>query len=49
MERAELLKEAEAIKARCYYMLENAPQAMSNVSTILDVLRAVEKLIKHVE
>lgn len=49
MKKKELLKEAEAIKIKCNSLLENAPQAMSNVSSIISVLRAITKLIEQIE
>jgi hypothetical protein len=49
MKKEELRELAQQMRTRCYYALENAPQAMSNVCPILDVLTKVNKLIEHLE
>ncbi|MFY9308195.1 MAG: hypothetical protein WAQ28_04000 [Bacteroidia bacterium] len=37
-------KGIKEIQQICYLMLENVPQGMSNVSSILEILNAVNKL-----
>ena len=49
MNKEELIKEAYQILEKCVFMLENAPQAMSNVMPILNVLEETKKLIKYLE
>jgi hypothetical protein len=48
-ELTELIEQAHQIKATCYKVLENAPQAMSNVYPITDILTAVNNLFKYYE
>ncbi len=49
MNKEELIKEAYQILEKCVFMLENAPQEMSNVMPILNVLAETSKLIKALE
>lgn len=44
MKNKQLLVAAQQIIINCYEMLENAPQTMSNVQPILDVLNSAMKL-----
>jgi len=48
-QKQEVMDKAKEIRANCYYMLDNAPQEMSNVSSILNVLTAVKYLISKLE
>jgi len=49
MKKEELIKEAYQIRKKCVFMLENAPQEMSNVMPILNVLKATNQLIDYLE
>ena len=49
MKKEELIKEAYQIRKKCFLMLENAPQEMSNVTPILNVLTATKQLIDYLE
>jgi hypothetical protein len=48
-QKQEVMDKAKQIRANCYYMLDNAPQEMSNVTSILNVLNAVKCLIAQLE
>lgn len=48
-QRQELVEQAKEVRRKCYFMLENAPQEMSNVSLILNLLAATNKLLEYLE
>ncbi len=49
MKKDELIREAYKICEKCVLMLEEAPQEMSNVMPILNVLTETKKLIAYLE
>lgn len=48
-QRKDLEKQAKKVRQQCYYMLENAPQEMSNVSLILKLLGDANRLINYLK
>ena len=48
-QKKEFVEQAKSVRQKCYWMLENAPQKMSNVSPILEILAAVNRLIASQE
>lgn len=48
-QKQELLDKAKEMLVNCYYMHDNAPQEMSNVTLINNVQFAVKKLVEELE
>jgi hypothetical protein len=49
MPKKVLIEEAYQIREKCVLMLENAPQEMSNVTLIQNVLTVTNQLINYLE
>jgi hypothetical protein len=49
MNKEKLIKESYQMHKKCVLMLENTPQAMSNVAPILTVLAAINQLIDYLD
>lgn len=48
MNKIEFLEKASQIKDLCELMLENTPQQVSNVTTVVTLLNVTRKLIKEI-
>lgn len=47
MTKDEIISIAKQMKAKSFQMLEEAPQSMSNVQPILNVIISLNELIQH--
>ncbi len=47
--KKDIERQAKILRSICFSILENIPQEMSNVSSVLEVLTATNKLITFLE